>query len=149
VRALEIPLDRAREAYAKLGIAVADAFVACWATKYEHNLLRPVTYIRKVIDPSWSTLLPTPPFPEYTSGHSVQSGAAARVLTDLFGDVPFEDRTHEARGLPTRSSRSFQAAADEAAISRLYDGIHFRSAIARGLEQGACVGALASQLALD
>ena len=140
VRLLDVELDRAAEAYAKVGIAVADSFIACWRTKYEHHLLRPVTCIRRVIDPGWTPLLVTPPFPEYTSGHSVQSAAAARVLTDLFGDVAFTDRTHEQRGLPARLFRSFTAAADEAAISRLYGGIHFRSAIERGLQQGRCVG---------
>ena len=66
-------------------IAVSDAFIACWRTKFRYNLLRPVTYIQRVIDPAWMPLLTTPPFPEYTSGHSVQSMAAAEVLTDLFG----------------------------------------------------------------
>jgi hypothetical protein len=82
----------------------------------------------------------TPPFPEYTSGHSVQSGAAARVLTDLFGPVAFIDHTHTGRGLPPRSFASFDAAAEEAAISRLYGGIHYRSAIELGLRQGRAIG---------
>jgi hypothetical protein len=140
VRARDLPLGSAAEAYAKVGIAVADAFIACWRTKYRFNLLRPVTYIRRVIDPNWTPLLITPPFPEYTSGHSVQSGAVATVLTDLFGDVAFTDRTHVRRGLPPRSFGSFTDAANEAAISRLYGGIHFRAACERGYEQGICVG---------
>ena len=140
VRALELPLDRAAEAYARVGIAVADAFIACWNAKYRYNLLRPVTYIRRVIDPAWTPLLITPPFPEFTSGHSVQSAAAAQVLTDLFGPLPFTDRSHESRGLGARSFGSFAEAAEEAAISRLYGGIHFRAAIERGLEQGYCIG---------
>jgi hypothetical protein len=144
---LDVSLARAAEAYAKVGIAVADAFIACWNTKYRDNLLRPVTYIRNLIDPAWTPLLVTPPFPEYTSGHSVQSGAAAQVLTDLFGDVAFVDRTHERLGLPARSFRSFHEAAEEAAVSRLYGGIHFRAAIERGLEQGRCVGRYVSALA--
>ena len=123
-----------------MGIAVTDSFIACWRTKYRYNLLRPVTYIKNVIDSGWTPLLTTPPFPEYTSGHSVQSAAAARVLTDLFGKVSFTDRTHEARGLPARSFDSFREAAEEAAESRLLGGIHFRSAIERGLEQGDCIG---------
>jgi hypothetical protein len=105
-----------------------------------YNLLRPVTYIRRLVDPGWKPLLTTPPFPEYTSGHSVQSAAAAQVLTDLFGPLAFTDRTHEQRGLPARSFGSFFAAAEEAAISRLYGGIHFRGAIERGIEQGLCIG---------
>jgi hypothetical protein len=146
VRALELPLSRAAEAYAKVGIAVSDAFVSCWSTKYRDNLLRPVTYIRRLIDPDWTPLLVTPPFPEYTSGHSVQSAAAARVLTDLFGPVAFTDRTHESRGLPARSFASFTDAAREAAVSRIYGGIHFRAAIDRGLEQGFCVGSRVRRL---
>jgi hypothetical protein len=140
VRALDLPLSRAAEAYAKVGIAVADAFISCWSTKYRDNLLRPVTYIRRLIDPDWTPLLVTPPFPEYTSGHSVQSAVAARVLTDLLGPISFTDRTHESRGLPARSFASFTDAAREAAVSRMYGGIHFRAAIDRGLEQGFCVG---------
>jgi hypothetical protein len=139
-RELNLTLDRAAEAYAKVGVAVADSFVSCWRTKYQYNLLRPVTYIRRVIDPSWTSLLVTPPFPEYTSGHSVQTAAAARVLTSLFGQLSFTDHTHDARGLSPRTFSSFAAAAEEAAISRLYGGIHFRAAIEHGLEQGACIG---------
>jgi hypothetical protein len=131
----------------RLGIAVADAFIACWATKYEYDLLRPVTYIRRFIDPAFEPLLNTPPFPEYPSGHSTQSAAAAAVLTAIWGaDFAFDDDTHADDGLPARSFPSFQAAAEEAAISRLYGGIHFRAAIARGLEQGRCVGAFAAGL---
>ena len=146
MRALDLPLDQAAEAYAKVGIAVADAFISCWRTKFRENLLRPVTYVRSVIDPDWTPLLITPPFPEYTSGHSVQSAAAAAVLTDLLGPVSFTDRTHESRGLPARSFASFNDAAREAAVSRMYGGIHFRAAIDRGLEQGVCVGGRACAL---
>jgi hypothetical protein len=108
LRRMDAGLDIAAETYAKVGMAVADAFVSCWDTKYRYNLLRPVTYIQKLIDADWKPLLTTPPFPEYVSGHSVQSGAAAEVLTDLFGrDHAFVDHTHESRGLPARAfSRS-------------------------------------------
>ena len=133
-------LDLAAEAYAKVGMAVADAFVACWNTKYRYNLLRPITYIRDHIGPGWSPLLATPPFPEYTSGHSVQSGATAQVLTDLFGALAFTDHTHDAIGLPARSFADFFEAAEEAAISRLYGGIHFLPAIELGVTQGIDVG---------
>ena len=142
-------LALAAEAYAKVGIAVSDAFIACWQAKYVHNLLRPVTYIRDHIQAGWlPPLIDTPPFPEYTSGHSVQSSAAARVLTALFGDAyAFTDHTHDARGLPARSFTSFEAAAREAADSRLFGGIHYRAAIDRGLEQGACIGDRVNALA--
>jgi hypothetical protein len=144
VQAHDRSLDDAAEAYGRVGIAIADAFIACWRTKFRHHLIRPVTYVNRVIDPGWTPLLITPPFPEYTSGHSVQSAAAAQVLTDLLGDVAFTDRTHDRLGLPVRSFPSFAAAAEEAAISRLYGGIHFRAAIERGLEQGRFVGARVS-----
>ena len=135
------------EALARVGIAVADAFIGCWQTKFEYDLVRPVTYIKKLIDPKWDTLLITPPFPEYPSGHSSQSGAAAAVLTSVFGDhFAFDDSTHVNDNIPARHFESFQAAADEAAISRLYGGIHFRAAIERGLQQGQCVGKFAAAL---
>lgn len=139
--------DRMAEVYARLGVALADAFVACWHAKFEYDLLRPVTYIRKQIDPKWEPLLNTPPFPEYPSGHSTQSGAAATVLTAIFGDARgFTDGTGSADGLAPRRFASFWDAAEEAGISRLYAGIHFRAAIERGLEQGRCVGARAVAL---
>lgn len=143
----DAPLDQRVEVLARLGVALADSFVACWHTKYEFDLVRPVTYIRRTIDPGWEPPLITPPFPEYPSGHSTQSGAAAVVLTAAFGDgFVFEDATHVGDGLPARRYRGFWAAAEEAAISRLYGGIHFRAAIERGLDQGRCVGAHAVAL---
>lgn len=141
VKEQQLTLDRAAEAYARLGIAVADSFIGCWNAKYDYNLLRPITYIQTVIDASWQPLLNTPPFPEYPSGHSVQSGAAAVVLTELFGDnVAFTDHTHDTHDLQARSFASFNEAAEEAAVSRLYGGIHFRAAVENGLEQGRCIG---------
>ena len=132
--------SRAADVLARLGMAVADGFIACWASKYDHDLLRPVTYIKRLIDKTWEPLLITPPFPEYPSGHSTQSSAAAEVLTALFGDgYGFEDDSHADDGLPPRHFASFRAAAQEAAMSRLYGGIHFRAAIDQGLIQGACV----------
>ncbi len=80
-------LAKSAEAFAKLGMAVHDAFVSCWNAKYTYNLVRPITVIHRFIDPGFAIPLTTPPFPEYPSGHSVQSGAAAQILTDLFGDL--------------------------------------------------------------
>ncbi|WP_373505171.1 vanadium-dependent haloperoxidase [Aestuariivirga sp.] len=139
--------DRSAEALARMGVTLADAFIACWHSKFEYDLLRPVTYIKRVIDPKWEALLITPPFPEYPSGHSTQSGAAATVLTAMFGENhAFSDSTHVREGLAPRPFPSFWAAAEEAGISRLYGGIHFRAAIERGLEQGRCVGSHAVAL---
>jgi len=148
LRSQDRSLADAAVAYARLGIAVCDAFIACWRVKYIHNLVRPIGYIRSYIDPTWGDPLPltTPPFPEYTSGHSVQSAAAAEVLSATLGEMAFTDHTHDARGLAPRSFGSFAAFAQEAAISRLYGGIHYRSAIERGLEQGRCVGAMVAAL---
>jgi hypothetical protein len=146
---LDSPLDVAAEAYARVGLAAGDAFISCWHVKFLYNLLRPVSYIQDptgpINDPSWNPIFPTPPFPEYTSGHSTVSGACARVLTDLFGTVAFTDLTHVTTLGLVRSFASFEAAADEAAISRLFAGIHYRSAIDNGVEGGECIG----QLILD
>ncbi|MDH4442783.1 MAG: vanadium-dependent haloperoxidase [Rhizobium sp.] len=126
---------------ARLGVTLADAFIGCWHSKFEYDLLRPVTYIKRVIDPKWEPILITPPFPEYPSGHSTQSGAAATVLTAFFGEnYVFTDSTHEKDKLPNRTFKSFWEAAEAAGISRLYGGIHFRAAIDRGLDQGRCIG---------
>ena len=140
----------AAETFAKVGMGVHDAFVSCWKSKYDYNLLRPVTYVQAVFDPAWKPHLPTPPFPEYPSGHSVQSGAAAEILTGLFGGAyAFTDNTHLERtdidGSP-RAFASFFEAADEAAISRLYGGIHFKAAIEDGVNQGRKIGENINQL---
>ncbi len=137
-------------AYLLLGIAMHDAFISCWKSKYTYNLVRPVTYIRQHIDPDFVPVLTTPPFPEYTSGHSVQAGAASVVLTHLFGaGYSFTDRTQVHRtditGTP-RNFNSFNHMAEEAAISRLYGGIHFRAAIENGTEQGKIIGELVKSL---
>lgn len=142
-----LPVEVVSSALAKLGVAQSDAFISCWSTKFKYNLLRPVTYIKRHIDKAWEPLLITPPFPEYTSGHSCQSGAASQVLTAVFGEnFAFDDETHVDEGLPVRSFPSFAAAAEEAAASRLYGGIHYRFANENGLAQGRAVGALAAQL---
>lgn len=142
-----LPLDRLADAMARLGMAVADAFIVCWRVKLEYDLLRPITYIRRLIEPKWEPLLNTPPFPEYPSGHSTQSGAASSVLEAIFGpNFAFEDATHEADGLPVRSFPSFSAAAEEAGISRLYGGVHFRAAIDNGILQGECVAEFVNRM---
>jgi hypothetical protein len=122
--------------------------VATWRVKYAVNLLRPVTYIQLVFDANWvPALMETPAFPEYPSGHSVQSGAAAAVLESFYGrDTAFEDRTHNDRGWGPKRFRNFNTAAEEAAASRMYAGIHFRSAIDHGVAQGRCIGGLALAL---
>ncbi len=140
-RTAESDFMQSVEAYAQTTIALADAFISCWDEKYRSNLIRPETVINEHFDPEWTPLLQTPPFPEYTSGHSVISTAAAIALTDLYGEnFAFEDTTEMEYGLPMRSFDSFLDASAEAAVSRLYGGIHYRPAIDNGVSQGRKVG---------
>ncbi len=132
--------------YAITSITLFDGFVSCWDEKYRSNLIRPETVINEYIDEDWKPLLQTPPFPEYTSGHSVISTAAAEVLTALFGEpFSFVDDTELEFGLTVRSFESFHQAAAEAAISRLYGGIHYRPAIENGVIQGKNIGLYISE----
>lgn len=143
VRQGSFNLATAAEGYVKMGMAVSDAFVYCWYLKYTFNRQRPSMYIRPNISASWIPLIPNPPFPEYTSGHSSQSGSAATVLASIFGDpFPFTDLTHAklSLGLSPRSYSSFYAMADEASISRLYAGIHFPSGNIQGKLTGYEIG---------
>ena len=129
------------ETLAFTSIAIFDAFIACWDEKYRSKLIRPETYINRYIDEDWLPVLQTPPFPEYTSGHSVASNAAAEALTSLFGEpFHFIDSTEVNYGLPVREFDSFREAADEATISRLYGGIHYMPAIVNGADKGKNVG---------
>jgi hypothetical protein len=131
---------RAAHAYAHVSVAVADGFISSWSNKYRTVRVRPVTVIQEKIDRGWQPILQTPPFPEYTSGHSVISAAASEVLSDLFGEgFAFEDDTEIQFGLPVRAFSSFREAAEEAAISRLYGGIHYRDAIEHGLTEGRAI----------
>ncbi len=135
---------KAMEAYMMTSIALFDGFISCWDEKYNSNLIRPETVINnKNIDQNWKPLLQTPPFPEYTSGHSVVSGAASVALTEVFGDnFAYTDSVEVKFGLPVRQYESFKAASEEAAISRLYGGIHYMPAIENGITQGRKVGNL-------
>ncbi|MFQ3340850.1 MAG: hypothetical protein ACI9TK_000505 [Flavobacteriaceae bacterium] len=128
-------------AYANVSIALFDGFISCWDEKWDTLIVRPETLINQYYDEQWLPLLQTPPFPEYTSGHSVISRAAAVILTDLFGEnFSFTDTTEVAYGLGERKYISFIHASEEAAISRLYGGIHYRMAIDEGVSQGQAVG---------
>ncbi|MCB0636503.1 MAG: vanadium-dependent haloperoxidase, partial [Lewinella sp.] len=140
-RKVDAPLIKAAEAHAMVSIGLFDAFISCWDEKYRSNLIRPETVINETIDPDWLPALQTPPFPEHTSGHSVISTASAVILTELFGDnFEFLDVVEVQFGLPARHFNSFMEASKEAAISRLYGGIHYRPAIEDGVKQGKEVG---------
>src|ERR1043166_3065672 len=128
---------KSAEAYVCVALSLADGFISCWDEKYKSKVIRPETYINQYIDENWVPMLQTPPFPEYTSGHSVISGSAAVALTGLFGDnFAFTDSTEVEYGMTARSFRSFAHAADEAAESRIYGGIHYRAACDNGKKQG-------------
>ena len=140
-KAHNLDFEESVYAYTATSIAIADGFISCWDEKFRSELIRPETLINQHIDENWKPLLQTPPFPEYPSGHSVVSGAASTVLTQIFGDnFSYEDDTETKYGLPVRSFTSFNQAAEEAAESRLYGGIHYRAAIDNGLVQGQNLG---------
>lgn len=155
-----VSLQKAAYTYAKLGVGLSDAAVGCWNSKYIYNIERPVSYIRRTIDPNWSTKLNnpiasltgvTPPFPAYPSGHSTFGGVAAEVLTSIYGaSYAMTDRCHEGRtefiGKP-RSFNNFYEMAQENAISRIPLGVHFRMDCEEGLRMGFAIGRKVNQLA--
>lgn len=129
----KLSLMNAAEAFAKMSISQHDATIACWKGKYEHAVLRPVSYIQKYIDPNWKPVIETPLHPEFPAAHATQSLAAATALTEVFGNkVSFTDHTHDAIGLKARKFSSIEEAGREAGLSRLYGGIHYRPSIEEG-----------------
>ena len=125
------------QGYALTAISLYDAFIACWDEKYRSNVVRPVTVINESMDKGWTPFLQTPPFPEYTSGHSTITASAAVVLAHIYGDkFAFQD-TSDLRYIGMqRHFNSFQEAAAEASISRVYGGIHYRNSVDAGAEAG-------------
>jgi PAP2 superfamily len=149
-------LDKAVEAFAKTGLAVSDAFVLCWKTKYTFMNVRPYNYVREAIDPTWIPFWPAPPFPGFSSGHSTQSAAAAIALTSIYGDTfSFVDNSWEGRPNDTkrnvafkaRAMSSFWSAAEESAMSRFYGGIHTKMDNDLGLSHGKIIGQNVAELA--
>jgi len=137
IRNRNLNLNQTAIILAKVGIALNDAAIVCWRTKYNVNLLRPVTFIKTYIDSSWMPLIATPPFPSYTSGHSSFSGATAKILTAEIGDqIPFTDSSKISSGFLPRSFNNFNQYAKEAAISRLYAGIHYHFDNKKGFSCG-------------
>ena len=131
-------LDKAAFAYALTGVCLNDASISCWQTKYHYNLLRPVTYIQQVLGhTSWLPLLSTPAHPEYSSAHCVMSGAAAKALTAIFGDIgSFTDHTYDYLGFAPRTFSSFHAIGEDVAQARVLAGLHYRPSCDTGLIQG-------------
>lgn len=134
-------ITKTSQLYTLTAIAMFDGIISCWHQKYETNLLRPITYIQENIDVNWKPLIQTPPFPEYTSGHSVLSAAAATILTAFVGkNYAFTDNTSEYFGYKARNFNSFDEAAWEVSLSRFYGGIHYMNGIEEGNKQGKFIG---------
>ena len=155
IRKMRPPMIRCAETYARLGMAVADAFRNCWKWKYQFFTERANTYVPQHIDVQWESFWPDPPFPAFPSGHAIQASAAATVLTDLYGDnFAFTDSAHVGRprdeirntDFKARHFNSFWQAAEETAMSRFYGGIHTPQDNARGLEKGKVIGNNVNQL---
>ena len=132
------PLEKAAYVYALTGMSLNDAWISCWKTRYIHNLLRHVTYVRKVMRHSdWLPALPTPPHPEYSSGFAALAGAVSEVLTVQFGNrYKITDHTYDYLGMASRTYSSFYEMAKEAADSKMYGGIHYQFSVDAGLQQG-------------
>lgn len=129
--------------YAASAIALFDGFISTWDEKYRSNYVRPVSVINEYYNPAWQPFIQTPPFPEYTSGHAVISAAAAEVMTNWYGsNVQFTDTSLVQFGIPARNFKNIRLAAKEAAISRLYGGIHYKYSCEIGNEQGIKIGQL-------
>jgi PAP2 superfamily len=137
--------------YALTSIAMFDAFIQCWDEKFRSNTVRPETVINKYIDAEWRPYLQTPPFPEYTCGHSTVSSAAAEALTKMYGDnFAYTDTSELEFGIANRSFTSFRQAAEENNWARFYGGIHFHSSCIVSTEHGKKVGTLVvSKLRLE
>jgi membrane-associated phospholipid phosphatase len=132
-------------AYAQTSIALFDGFISCWTEKFTSNYIRPETVINQLVDHNWQPYLQTPPFPSYVSGHSTISAATAEVMTSYFGEMAFTDTSSVEFGIKSRSFPSFRAAAQEASISRLFGGIHYRFDLNEGNILGRKVGELVLQ----
>lgn len=162
IRQEKASLERAVYTYAKIGMALSDVGVACWGSKYFYGVERPISFIRRTIDPAWRSALNnplrnvqglTPSFPSYPSGHSCFGAAAAEVLTHIYGQhYPLTDRCHEGRtefiGTP-RTFDSFYDMATENAYSRVYLGVHYRMDCDEGLRMGYVIGRKVNQLAWE
>jgi hypothetical protein len=148
-------LEDSARAFALVNMALADAATVCWDVKYTDNTVRPVTVIQDgadgvnhgiTADPTWTPLWNTPAFPSYISGHSSFSAAAAAVLTSLYGNnFAFTDPGDPTENLAPRHFTSFEAAAQEAGMSRIWGGIHLMSDNVYGLQVGGEIGQYVAQ----
>ncbi len=137
-------LEKSAVALGMMGVAENDAFISCWKSKYDDMLIRPVSYIQQYINPDFTTVIGTPPFPSYISGHSAEIGAGIKVMIDLFADADgnytFTDLSQQQYGFTPRSFDNFYDLANECAASRFYGGIHYEMDNFVGLDLGMAVG---------
>jgi hypothetical protein len=135
-------LDFTAYAFAKASIAIIDAGIGCFKTKYHYNQMRPIKYIREVLgQPAWNPVFPTPNFPDFPSAHSTIAGSFGEIMEDLFGsDYSFTDHTYDYLGMSPRTYNSFDAFVQEIGDSRVYAGIHYRLSCERGAQQGRKIG---------
>ncbi len=136
----DVKLGRAAQIYAKTGIAMRDGHFVVFRDKYEYNLLRPLTYIHRHIDPAWQSYLPSPPYPEYPSGLAGLYGPVMQVLIREFGDIPVTDNAYAWRGDEPRQYASISELNEEAAMSRVYAGIHYEFTMDHTLQMGRELG---------
>ncbi len=142
-------LRKAAEAYAKAGIAERDATIICFRSKYKYTLVRPVTYIKKVIDTAWVPFIVTPPHPEYPAAHAIVTGSVMQAVSGVLGyDVSITDHTYDFRGWAPRSFSTIFGAGREAGISRLYGGIHYHVSINTGLIMAGIIGTRIGEMRL-
>ncbi|HXB91595.1 MAG TPA: vanadium-dependent haloperoxidase [Puia sp.] len=141
IRQTKSHLDKATMTFALVGICLADANISVMKSKYTYNLIRPVSYIRKVIDTGWLPFVSTPTHPEYASAHAVVSSSAAEALTAMYGNIgSFTDHTGADLGFPARTFKTFRDIAVDAGNSRFYGGLHFQPSIDISLVEGRTVG---------
>lgn len=141
VEQFKLDMETTLRMYLLLTLSTRDTFIAVWWTKYNWNLQRPVSYIRRVLkQPNWNSPVPTPPYPDYVSGTSANAGSSSEILTSLFGTRSFTDAQHRDKGFGTQTFSSFKRAGFEAYHSRIYGGVHMRKACEEGFKLGECVG---------
>jgi hypothetical protein len=141
VEQFELDMPTTLRMYALLAMGTRDAFIACWYQKYRYNLQRPATFIREAMGhPTWASPVPTPPYPDYTSGTSTNAGVSSEILTEMFGLRPFTDGQHADKGFGVRQFQHFKQAGIEAYHSRIYAGVHMRRACEMGFRHGEEVG---------
>jgi len=146
----KVGLAIAAEVYAKAGIAERDGTIVTFTAKYKNNQLRPVTYIRRFIDPNWLPFIPTPPHPEYPAAHAMVTGSVMQAAARVLGDkIKLTDHSYDFRGWTPRSFTSIFSVAEEAGISRNYGGIHYLPSINTGLAMAKKIGDNVGEIKLN